>query len=255
MDEINREISKRYSEVDNVCTRIQDDLGLLIAEENSRLSNQIEVLANSTFAKDFKVVIERKFAEQNIDPAKAQKVQKGATYVKEFGAWLSKMSKGANAGTGWSSIFKLGTYSGSLTHKAVLAVGHFFGHKFKPWDAVKISGKIGKVGMTLGAIGAVVGVISQIISDKQEEKAEKQLREARADIRNSFDEAAKAIDMEFDKNTNTWIEENYNARISEIDSNINDLNEMVTSKQDEYEEYRRLLERTRSLIKDVHEIA
>ena len=253
VDEINRKISKRYSEVDNVCTRIQGDLGLLIAEENSRLSNQIEELANSTFAKDFKAVIERKFAEQNIDPAKAQKVQKGATYVKEFGAWLSKMSKGTNAGTGWSSIFKLGTYSGSHTHEAVLVVGHFFGHKFKPWEAVKISGKIGKVGMVLGVVGAAVGVISQIISEKQEEKAEKQLREARADIRNSFDEAAKAIDMEFDKNTGSWIEENYDKRISEIDSNIYELRDIVKTKQDEYENYQKLLEKTRLLIREVHE--
>lgn len=252
-DEINREITRRYNDVDSICSKIQQDLESLIESETARLSEQIENLANSTFAKDFKALLERKFAELNVDPTKAQKVQKGATYIKEFGTWITKMSRGANAGSGWTSIFKLGTYSGSHTHKAVLTIGHFFGHKFKPWEAVRITGKIGKVGAVLGAVGAVAGIISQIISDKQEKEAERQLREARADIRNSFSEAANAINMEFDKNTGTWIEENYDRRISEIDSNISELRDIVKTKQNEYEDYQKLLEKTRLLIREVHE--
>lgn len=252
-DEINREITRRYNDVDSVCSKIQQDLESLIENETARLSEQIENLANSTFAKDFKAVLERKFAELNADPTKAQKVQKGTTYIKEFGTWITKMSRGANAGSGWTSIFKLGTYSGSHTHEAVLTIGHFFGHKFKPWEAVRITGKIGKVGAVLGAVGAVAGIISQIISDKQEKEAERQLREARADIRNSFSEAANAINMEFDKNTGTWIEENYDKRISEIDSNISELRDIVKTKQDEYDDYQKLLEKTRLLIREVHE--
>ena len=254
-DAINSEIHNKYNEVDNIYSNAAKDLEDIIGKENERLSEQINQLANTSFAKDFKAVVDRKMAEMNVDPAKAQAVTKGATYVKDFGTWISKMSTGANAGSGWSAIFKLGTYSGSNTHKAVLTVGHFFGHKFKPWEAVKITGKIGQVGKFLGIAGAVVGVVTQIISDKQEEKAERQLREARCNIRNSFSDAADAINMEFDKNTQMWVEENYNSKIAEIDSNINELKNLVKSKTKEYDEYQSLLKRTRNLIERIHEIA
>lgn len=37
--------------------------------------------------------------------------------------------------------------SGSSMHSAVLQVGKFFGHKFKPWGAlINTANKIGKVG-------------------------------------------------------------------------------------------------------------
>ncbi|WP_292774316.1 MULTISPECIES: dynamin family protein [Microbacterium] len=44
----------------------------------------------------------------------------------------------------WGAGDGLREASGSLGHKLVKDVGHTFGHKFKPWQAIKIADKIGK---------------------------------------------------------------------------------------------------------------
>ena len=101
---------------------------------------------------------------------------KFANGAKNAGSWLDKFATGPNAQKGWDAIFKLGNYSGSGAHQAVLKVGHLVGHKFKPWEAVKMAGKIGKVGKFLGVGGALIGVGLQIWDDQQEEKVEKWIR-------------------------------------------------------------------------------
>src|SRR5690606_30565213 len=44
----------------------------------------------------------------------------------------------------WGAGGGLRDASGSLGHKIVKDVGHVFGHKFKPWQALKIADKLGK---------------------------------------------------------------------------------------------------------------
>ena len=124
----------------------------------------------------------------------AKKIQNISEKTREAGQWLSKFATGPNAGKGWNAIFKLGSYSGSNAHQTILKVGHTFGHKFKPWEAVKLSSKVGQFGKILGIAGALAGVGLQIWNDHQEDKMEKQLLAYRSDIRNSFTEAANSFE-------------------------------------------------------------
>lgn len=45
---------------------------------------------------------------------------------------------------------------------AALAIGHFFGHKFKPWGAIKAGTKVGRVGAVLGVVAVVADVAAEI---------------------------------------------------------------------------------------------
>jgi hypothetical protein len=116
---------------------------------------------------------------------------------------------------------------------------------------VKITSKVGQFGKVLGVGGALVGVVMQIYNDKQEEKVEKELVGYRGDIRNSFVEAANAIELKFDEDTQTWIEENISSQISEIDSQIKEIENSVQSHEDEFERYHTLINETRELISEV----
>jgi hypothetical protein len=45
---------------------------------------------------------------------------------------------------------------------AALAMGHFFGHKFKPWGAIKAGTKVGRVGAVLGVVAVVADVAAEV---------------------------------------------------------------------------------------------
>lgn len=250
--EVNERLKEKYDLVNALPEKISEEIEVIIAQENERLKEQIEDMENSNFVRDYRKVVDEMFSEINVNSNGGTSFQSGAKRVSDFGVWLSKQSTGPDAASGWASIFKLGTYSGSKTHEFVLGVGHFFGHKFRPWEAVKIAGKIGKVGKFLGVAGAFVGIVAQISSDRREIKIENQLAENRTDIRNTFRSTANAINLEFDENTQTWVETNYGVKISEIDRNLDELRLMVDAQNHEMEKIQSLLIRNRDLIKQIH---
>lgn len=61
-------------------------------------------------------------------------------------------------------------FSGSAAHTTVLNIGHFFGHSFRPWEAVRYASFIGRAAPVLSILGVVVSVGSQIYADRQEQK-------------------------------------------------------------------------------------
>ena len=93
----------------------------------------------------------------------------------------------------------------------------------------------------------------QIWDDHQESVAEKQLIGYRSDIRNTFCEAANVIDLKFDEDTQTWIEENLMPQISDIDNQIKEIENEQNIKDSEFAVFSSLLERTRNLITEVQE--
>ena len=59
----------------------------------------------------------------------------------------------------------LKAFSGSNMHQLVLDIGHFFGHSFKPWEAVKWVKGINVAGKVLGVFGVVFSLGMQIKED------------------------------------------------------------------------------------------
>ncbi len=249
--EVNERLQEKYKETDSVFGKAAKELEEVIQFENDSLQKFAVRLENSEFAETLKSAIERKIEDIKMSKNTASKLSSVAQQAGKAGKWLSKFATGKNASTGWNAIFKLGTYSGSDAHQAVLKVGHFFGHKFKPWEAVKTASKIGKFGKILGVGGTLLGVGLQFWDDHQEKKVEQQLIAYRSDIRNTFTEAANFIDMRFDEETQTWVEDYLQPKINEIDSQIKEIEEMQNKKDKEFALYSQLLQRTRMLINEI----
>ncbi|OQX96394.1 MAG: hypothetical protein B6I24_11500 [Bacteroidetes bacterium 4572_128] len=77
----------------------------------------------------------------------------------------------------------------------VLDIAHKFGHKFKPWGAIKLTKGITK-GITkavpyLNFAVAVFEVASHIHKKNKEKKADKELREFKEEIKESLNNAVK----------------------------------------------------------------
>ncbi|MGL5981081.1 MAG: LeoA/HP0731 family dynamin-like GTPase [Phocaeicola sp.] len=247
-DEVNKRLKEKYDKTNSVYTNAAKELEIVIQKENDILIKYAKKLESSEFAATLKNAIEREIGNIKMSDKTAGKLHHGAKKAGEIGQWLSKFATGNNAGTGWKAIFKLGTYSGSDAHKAVLQVGKFFGHKFKPWEAVKTASKIGKFGKVLGVGGALLSVGLQIWDDYQEGQVEKQLIACRSDVRNTFIEAANVIDLHFDEQTQTWVEENITPGIKSIDEQIREIEDSVKCKEQEFAVYHKLLIDTRELI-------
>ncbi len=114
-----------------------------------------------------------------------------------------------------------------------------------------MAGKIGKVGKFLGVGGALIELGLQIWDDQQEEQREKLLADQRCDIRNSFDEAANVIDMRFDNDTQTWVEDNIDPKIKEMDSYIKAIDDSRNIDETEFKILQNLQRRTKELISKV----
>lgn len=249
--EVNSRLQEKYNATDSIYQQAATELEEIINYENNELQKFATKIEKSEFANSLKSAIERRIQDVKMSKQTANNLKSGAEKAGEAGKWLSKFATGKNAESGWNAIFKLGTYSGSDAHQVVLKVGHFFGHKFKPWEAVKTASKIGKFGKILGVGGALLGVGLQIWDDHQESQTEKQLISYRSDIRNTFSEAANIIDMRFDEDTQTWVEDTLNPKIADIDNQIKEIEEEQSIKDKEFAIYSEMLVRTRNLIAEI----
>jgi hypothetical protein len=195
--------------------------------------------------------MEERVKRMNISDGTKRNLGKAGSYMKDIGNKISSMSVGPNSGTGFLSVFKTSTYSGSKLHDTVLDVGHLLGHKFQPWQAVRWTKNIANGSRVLGVVGSVLTVGLQIYNDKQEDKIEAQLCEGRNEIRTCFRDASNVIDLEYDKATNTWMEKNLNPHIEQIDREIADINNNIQTNNDLFIHLNDLLRRVRNLISEI----
>lgn len=252
-DQVNQLLKEKYEATNNVYSDAVKKLEELIGLETGKLQEKIETLSNTTFAVDLKNTIKEKIENVKIDEATFERAQKAGEMAKNVGEWLAKYAAGPKSAnlSGLDSFFKISGASGSSAHNMILSVGHLFGHKFAPWEAVKIAGKVGQAGKFLGAAGAFAGVVLQVVNDRQESKMETQLLTYRNDIRNSFRSAANEINMQFDKSTHTWVADALDSRIKDIDLKRKELTDLVSSQEREFEKYQQLLNSTRALINTI----
>lgn len=250
-DEVNRMLVDRQNEVDKCAEKLAGDIEKLINVEVGNLQKKIEELENKEFARDLKIAIEERVKQIDISDKTQKNIGKAGEVMRDFGTKIASMSMGANAGTGLMSLFKTSAYSGSKLHDVVIKVGHLFGHKFKPWQAVRWTKNIANGFRIVGVVGSVLTVGLQIYNDRQEVKMEQQLAEGRNEIRTCFLDASKVIDLEYNKATDTWMQNNLDPYIEKIDEDIDSINDNIQNVNDLYLKLNNLLKRVRGLISDI----
>ena len=219
--------------------------------EVQSLKKRFDDFENTEFAKEFCYRIEEKIKKMNISDGTKKNLGKAGKYMKDAGTWIVEQAAGKKTASGFVSIFKTSAYSGSKLHDSVLKVGHLFGHKFKPWQAVRWTKNIANSSRILGAIGSVLTVGFQIYNDVQEDKIEKQLAEGRGEIRTCFRDVSNVIEMEYDKVTGAWVQKNIVPCIDQIDSEIEEINNNIQAGNDLYVKLTELLQRVRRMIAEI----
>ena len=67
-------------------------------------------------------------------------------------------------------------FAGGNAHALVKDIGHFFGHNFKPWEAVKFAKGINAAGKALGVFGVILSVGMQAKEDQEAEQRAQDMR-------------------------------------------------------------------------------
>ena len=98
----------------------------------------------------------------------------------------------------WSGAFRVaaegverlaglaGKFSAGDAHRTILNIGHRIGYRFRPWQAVKMAGFVGRASRFLPLLGVAIEIGVVVLSDHQEERNRRELAKIRQDIRVKF---------------------------------------------------------------------
>jgi len=162
---------------------------------NSDLSKEVEKRINQSakLKEIFESSSQLNFKKENNDKSKF--IDELKVKAQDF----DKKVEGAGVGNVVSSVIQ-GNFKelstkliSKIDRKLVLDIGHKLGHKFKPWETVKLTGKITKgiakavpfinIGMAVWDVGA------HFYRKNKEEKAERKLREFKENLKENLNNA------------------------------------------------------------------
>jgi small GTP-binding protein len=237
-------INKKFEET-------RETIKTIIEEEGTKLNEKLEVFDKSEFAGNVVESLANRL--KRMDPlfsgdvsGNAKKVAQGAD---KFGQWLVKNTKGINpAKKGLSGM------TGSNLHEAVLKVGHFLGHNFEPYEALKWTKGLKCAGKALSAAGIVIGVAGQIVDDVQENRIAGNLKANRDNIRTHYFDGINRNRQEMIDGVKEVIETNITPKINEFIEKTKELNAIADRKDADQKEIIRLREKAFDIIKDFHRL-
>lgn len=219
-----------------VWTQKQNDLGNKLSNKISEASNRIDMSINQNYDRLLKEMGEFsgkealvKYAESidakinspsiSIEEKKSLTMQRNSlSYLKQGANKVSSMAPGVNSLSGGIS-----GASGSTLHEGVLTIGHFFGKKFKPWEAVRWASNIGKVakfGIPFVVFGLEVWM--QVSEDKRENKIIAQIKTAKNQFVTTYQCEINKIKSQFEDYLHTILE-NYTNKRDEINKSKDEL--------------------------------
>lgn len=177
------------------------------------------------FFKEQKRRFDKKYKGNNGNSERLADIDKGVTHVvsvatPKINAWLGKF---ANVSDG--SKISIWTVNGSDLHKIVKNVGHKFGYKFKPFQALKITEKIAKISTWIGPILTGVGVFIEGAMWLAEKFGEKKIRKIKDEIKSVFKEVSE--------DTLKYYNEQVNFAAKEFDSIRDSLQEELAKLENE----------------------
>lgn len=176
-DELRQNIQKYFEqyaeEVDDEVTKVM----------NSEMAQHFFEEHNRRLGKDFK--------GGNNKSERLSEIEKSVSHAAnvatpKINAWIGKI---ANVSDG--SKISIWTVNGSDLHKIVKDVGHKFGYKFKPFEALKIIKKIAEISKWIGPILTGIGVFVEGAMWLVEKFGEKKTKKVKMEIKTMFNEVAE----------------------------------------------------------------
>lgn len=211
------ECSNINKEIQNLSEKKLAEIQEYLDEVQSQMVTEVSEILTSDMGNFIMAKFENKEADIDI-PANRDFSNFVAGYNQFASIIRTGSTKVLSMAGGASNLAKVSMVSGTQLHQGVLSVGHFFGVSFKPWQAVNIASKIGKVANVLGPILAGIGVIVDIVSKTQQEIQIKKVQEVKHDTFNQFSSIASDIVTSIEKQYKACERQVFDAKTNEIDN-------------------------------------
>jgi small GTP-binding protein len=245
-DQINEEIKKAEKDVEKSTNKLMEDVQGDIEEHLNELNRELEEISESEFAQNLGERLEAKFSKSG----DYEKFHKAGQEASKLGDFLMRHSFNQNGGL--SGLMKLSNFSGTNAHSVVYNVGKFFGHNFKPWEAVKWARIIGNAGKFLSVAGSVVSIVLEFKQDRDEKKLEKDLRDARVKIRKGFNDVAHEVEDECLEVLKKCLDEIIKPEIESVNKELKELRDIREAHTDLNTSISEQMDDVRQLISEVH---
>ena len=236
-------LEKAYSDVNAIASRCEKDVVAKIEELATDCQTQLDEFYNSDFSNSLRFRFDKRKDGGNAFINQILKTD----WIARGSSKIIANTTGANAAANGLKAF-----SGSNAHEWVLNIGHYFGHSFKPWEAVKWVKKINIAGKALGVFGVVFSWGMQAKEDIDEDRRNREIRANREKLRASFNDAANGLVIHYNNAMNDLLNENYRKRIGEIDNKVLDIRALRKNKSDACNLLEATQNECRQLISDIH---
>lgn len=247
--------SESKNSIENLKT-LTDDINKKIEHsiesEFSQLQVELDILMQSELAQtlinqeSIKVTFNTDIEINGLDKTK---VDSGIDILNNVSRFAEGFATNKNATKlGLEGLKKV---SGSEAHKAIYNVGKFFGHNFKPYEAVKYADKVAKVGSIVGKVAVVLPLFVAAYEQYEESKYAEKIKEERQKVRQSYDEIANDIKTSFQKQFDKFVTESYDMELSNTKKIIQGIRNSDKLKEKEVENIQELLDRSDGILKEI----
>lgn len=198
-----------------------EQLERMLGEERESLTDEIQEIFDGDLGKAFlsqinhSVAVDVENVQHNENNPLREQFSAITSIVDKASGGVLKIALG-NAAKNAGMLFRSSAVAGSGLHKGVYAVGKFFGHNFKPWQAVNIAKNIGNAAKALGAVMAIAAVVLEVVQMRKEHKDLQKVMNAKQECMNQFAEIADAMEREFRQQFASYKNEYYIKVLNEI---------------------------------------
>ena len=213
--ELKNEVNGHSRQIEDRTTELLTDIEEMVNQNYSDLMSEMENFGSRESLLLFEKNLDARINSPSISLEERKNLEKQKTflnYLSEGGAKIAQMS-GVNSLNGGIS-----QAAGSQAHTMIYNVGKFFGHKFKPWEAVKTAstlGKVAKFGIPVVTTLASIGL--DFYTKNKEEKRAKEIVVAKNQLNADLRSKIKSIRCEIEKNFNLSVITNYKDKSEEVD--------------------------------------
>lgn len=243
-EEANSAIEKTYQQVEVLSDDCVKRVTETLVELSKDCKDKLDDFYNTDFSKELQFRLNEK--QKNGNPMvenlfKSDIFERGSNKLIDNTVSKNGLASGLRA------------FSGSKAHKVVLDVGHFFGHSFKPWEAVKWTKRLNVAGKVLGVFGVVFSLGMQVKEDVDEDKRQQEMRANREKLRAGFNEAANELINHFDNSLKDYIKQNYLTQIDDIDFQVEKIRKLRSGKTDNCKQLEVFSTECKELIHTIHD--
>lgn len=241
-----KEVSER---INNRINALSEDLQNILYQENNDYNLQIDEIMNLEITKVLSDSIASRFP--NLSTNTLHNMGKLGKCAKNLGEYLIKNSYNSSE-TGCLAKWLMRDYSKTPMHNAVKEIGSFFGHKFKPWEATKITKSISNAGKCLAIIGTALSFVAVWYEDCEEEKQLQEIRNTKQSIRNYFNEVGNEVELHYDSQIDTFVANSLTPNIDGVNEQISELMKTQNTNSDLQKALLDLNDECLKLIKKFH---